>query len=150
MIVGKFKGIILQPLSSKKDTWKHFDKSKNDFLPYFQNLFTQEIGNNFYVNHNTEMFSDYLLIPYFEQKIFALYWIQAGKSIEHNEYKWEYILDKSKSQNLLKCIHIKEIIDNIEFNNDSIHKKENGSVLLYYICDNLSKETREYIEKLYF
>jgi hypothetical protein len=143
------KGLILQPISRKKKTWDGYsESSNNDFLNYFQNTFQEKIGEEFWVNHNTEKFSDYLLIPYFteNQKCFGAYYINNSKKLLDCEYKWAYLIDYSKSYNFSKILSKQDILTELDFNNKSYEKVKINSILNYYLIDNPSENILTFLK----
>ena len=142
-----FKAIILQPISNTKSTWRGYDKNHDDFLTYFQKTFKKEIEQKFNVNHSTEDFSDYLLIPYLvsNQKCFGAYYINSGSKSTNDDYSWSYNIDYSKSYNFLKDILKCDLINEIEFNNDTIESIEITDRVSYFQSSILSNKSKEYI-----
>lgn len=146
-MICDFKGVILQPISSSIEPWAQYDRKHDGFLTYFQHTFKNEIETEFYVNHNTEGFSDYLLIPYFtdNKKCFGAYFINYGSEIENDYYSWAYHIDYTKSFNFIKEIYNYEIIDEAEFNNEIFEKVANDSRVFYYKIDKPSNDFQNYI-----
>jgi len=142
-----FKAIILQPVSNKKSNWAKYDKNQDDFLTYFQKIFKEEIEHKFNVNHSTENFSDYLLIPYFvsNQKCFGAYYISSGSESTNDNYSWCYNIDYSKSHNFLKDVLKSDLINEIEFNNDTIERIKVSDRVAYFKSSILSNKSKEYI-----
>lgn len=144
------KGLILQPISRKKKTWNEYTgNSDSDFLDFFQNTFKEKIGKEFFVNHNTEQFSNYLLIPYFtdNQKCFGMYYIKNGKKLLNNEYKWSYLIDYAKSYNFSKILLKQDILTELDFNNKNYEKVIVASILNYYIINNPSESILTFLKK---
>lgn len=148
--MNKFKAIILQPISSTKSTWGDYDKNYDDFLTFFQKNFKKEIEQSFNVNHITESFSDYLLIPYFvdNQKCFGAYYISSGSESTNDNYSWCYNIDYSKSHNFLKEVFKSDFINEIEFNNDTIEDIKSSDRVSYFESSILSNKSKEYILNL--
>lgn len=146
------KGLILQPISRKKETWNNYSGvTDNEFLYYFQNTFKDKIGKDFFVNHNTEGFADYLLIPYFteSQKCFGAYYIEKGKKINDIYYKWSHSIDYSKSYDFSKTLIKQDILTELSFNNSSYEEIRENSILNYYIIDNPSKKILNFLKSFY-
>lgn len=143
---NNFTGIILQPISNEKEPWSGFNNEK-DFLTYFQNTFKKEIGDQFYVNHNTEDFSDYLLIPYYtdNKKCFGAYYIDYGSKIKSDCYSYSYHIDYTKSFNFIKEVFNYEILEEIDFNQGTVDKVANDNRTFYYRLENLSNEFKKYM-----
>lgn len=145
------KGIILQPISRKKRTWDNYNGNSDvEFLAFFQKTFRDKIGREFYVNHNTEAFSDYLLIPYFteNQKCFGLYYIENGKKLFDSDYEWSYIIDYSKSKDFLKVLPKQNILNESEYNHRDFEPIKVNSILNYYRLDNPPKKLLEFLENI--
>lgn len=142
-----FKAIILQPVSNKKSTWAIYDENYDDFLTFFQKTFKKEIEQRFNVNHSTEDFSDYLLMPYYvsNQKCFGVYYINSGSKSTDDNYSWSYNIDYSKSYNFLKDILKCDLINEIEFNNDTFEEIRTNDRVSYYESSILSNKSKEYI-----
>lgn len=143
------EGLILQPISRNKHTWNEYSgNSDNDFLDFFQNTFKEKIGEEFFVNHNTEQFSNYLLIPYFtdNQKCFGMYYIKNGKKLINNHYKWSYLIDYSKSYNFSKILPKQDILTELAFNNKIYDKVMIGSSVGYYIINNPSENILTFLK----
>lgn len=145
-----FKGIILQPISRSKSPWKDFDKEKDNFLDYFKTSFKNVICNEFHVNHNTEEFSDYLLIPYFteNQKCFGAYYIKYGSKITANGYTHKYHIDYSKSYDFKKSMLKYDIVTESGFSNEEfqeINTVIKGNRVVYSIVDRISNEFKNYL-----
>lgn len=140
------KGVILQPISRQKEPWSKYEMGV-DFLTYFQNIFEEEIGNDFCVNHNTMEFEDYLLIPYYTEnkKCFGAYYIDYGFELEKGDYSHCYHLNYSKSFNFTKEVFHYEIIGEVEFFHGTVNKVANENRVLYYQLTNLSEKFWDYI-----
>lgn len=153
-MTNNFKGIVLQPISRSKSPWKGFNQEKDNFLDYFQSSFKNEICNEFHVNHNTEEFSDYLLIPYFtdNKKCFGAYYIEYGSEVENNYYSYKYHINYSKSYNFINKIHKSEIMDESGFNNEDfeeINTIAQGNRVVYSKVDKVSENFKNYLLKLF-
>ena len=148
----EFKAIILQPISKAKDTWAKYDENQNDFLTFFQETFKNEIKQKFHVNHKTESFSNFLLIPYFldkkQRKCFAIYHIKYGEEIRDNEYSWSYIIDYKKSHNFKEEVLKYDLVSEIEFNNDTFEEVRTNDRVSYYKSSILSDNSKAYISSL--
>lgn len=143
-----FEGIILQPISRKKTPWTYYDKSKNNFLDFFQKAFREDIQDYFNVNHNTKSFSDYLLIPYFvedNKQCFGAYFIKSGERSSDEGFTWKYNIDYDKSFDFKKAIPKQELLNEAEFNGINYH--EVGHVD-YYEIKNISSDFRKFIIEL--
>ena len=140
-----FEGIILQPISRKKTPWAYYDKNKTNFLDFFQKAFREDIQDYFNVNHKTESFSDYLLIPYFiedHKQCFGAYFIESGEISSDEGYTWKYNIDYTKSFDFNKAISKQELLDEAEF--CGINYYEVGQVD-YYKMKNVSSDFRKFI-----
>lgn len=148
--MNDFIAIILQPISSKKSTWADYDKNQDNFLFYFQKTFKDEIKKKFNVNHKTEDFFDYLLIPYFveNQKCFGAYYIKFGSETTNKNYTWCYNIDYCKSYNFFKEVFKNDLIGEIEFNNDIFKNIIIADRTSYYKSSILSKKSKAYILSL--
>ncbi len=143
-----FKGIILQPISKIKTPWFDYDVSKN-FLNFFQSRQKDDVGNEFCVNYETNDFSDYLLIPYFNKKCFGAYYIQYVDKCDNPNYKYSYHLDYSKSYEFTKEEHIDNMLGTLNFFNGSYNLVANENRTLYYELHPLTKDFKQYIYKLF-
>lgn len=143
-----FKGIILQPISRKKEPWKDYDKSKDEFLDFFQRAFREDIADYFNVNHKTEFFSEYLLIPYFtegEKQCFGAYFIRSGEESSDSDYTWQYNIDYMKSFDFNKKIFNEDIRKMAK--HCGLACRPHGS-LKYYEINKISPEFGKYIMNL--
>ncbi|MDD2369315.1 MAG: HNH endonuclease [Sulfuricurvum sp.] len=150
-MLEEIKGIILQPLSGKKYSWSNYNSDRDEFLTFFQDIITNEIGEYFNVNHNTEDLSGYLLIPYSKQKkCFGAYYLNAGKKLSNNpDFEWAYHIDHSKSYNFVKEVSQRDLIEEAKNYEPEFEKQHDGNPsLFHYRLDGLSNDYRKYINKL--
>ena len=147
----EIRGIILQNLSCKKYSCSNYDSYTYYFLTFFQEIMTNEIGEYFNVNYNTENLSGYLLIPYSKQKkCFGAYYLNGGKRLSNNpDFMWAYSIDHSKSYNFAKEIFQRDIIEEAKAFEPEFEKQNEGIPgLFHYRLDKLSNDYRKYINEL--
>lgn len=140
-----FEGVILQPISRKKYPWSEYN-SEEDCLNFFQTAFIENIQNDFNVNHNTESFSDYFLIPYFTENkcCFGAYFIESGGKSSSDNYGWKYTIAYNKSFISSKPISQQDIKDEAEFSGSEFIQV--GSTE-YYILDYVPSDFRNYLRE---
>ncbi len=123
------KGIILQPLSNKKYSWKDYDAKKDDFLNFFQEIMKNEIGNRFDVDYSTINYSNHILIPYSTKthECFGAYYILEGIKSGRSDLKWSFILDETRNQEFEKIIEQKNILGQTEMLGCPFEKVNEGN-----------------------
>jgi hypothetical protein len=141
-----FEGIVLQPVSKKKDPWSKYNKDQNNFLEFFQTEFAKNIQNDFNVNHKTEDFSGFLLIPYFTENknCFGAYYIKNGGKSSSENYCCKYTIDYSNSFNFIEAIQNDQILNEAEFQGYEFEKVGSTN---YYVLEKVPRTFREYILK---
>ena len=147
----EIKGIILQPLSGKKYSWANYDSETDDFLSFFQDIMTNEVGEFFSVNHNTEELGGYLLIPYTRaKKCFGAYYITSGKEIfDDLDFDWVYSIDHSKSYNFVKEVSQRDLLEESRNYEPEFEKQHDGNPrMFHYKIEGPSKDYQAYINDL--